>query len=276
LRFRVLGSQGLGTIPNLACDGRPSCARPARKPAPRARARARARQVVEGGSFQECKAAALKALNKDKCKGLPKARWAGGWGRGWGRHGQSALSARPAARPRPRARPTGHRPRRPLPFNTPSPRKNQDECSFDGVWHIKPAKMGRFYYVSSFFWDRAADAGIITRPDAIEWRTTPQARPAAGAAMGRGAGAAGGRGRGRGGRRGAGRDARRAGAALGGGEGLFCGKHRARAQVGPRTNLTHSRTVPNHASHHHRSPPSPQRRSLPTARPRCAARTRSR
>ncbi|GBF96232.1 hypothetical protein Rsub_08777 [Raphidocelis subcapitata] len=47
-------------------------------------------------------------------------------------------------------------------------------CSFNGAWRGKPASMRRVYYVSSFFFDRALDAGIIADPAATEWRTTPK------------------------------------------------------------------------------------------------------
>ncbi|KIZ06578.1 hypothetical protein MNEG_1382, partial [Monoraphidium neglectum] len=46
-------------------------------------------------------------------------------------------------------------------------------CSFSGVWRGKPASMQRVYYVSSYFWDRALDSGIITDKSAIEFKTTP-------------------------------------------------------------------------------------------------------
>jgi hypothetical protein len=37
--------------------------------------------------------------------------------------------------------------------------------------------MGRVYYVSSYFWDRALDSGIIASKDAIEWKTSSAVRP---------------------------------------------------------------------------------------------------
>ncbi|KAI8471404.1 MAG: nucleoside phosphatase GDA1/CD39 [Monoraphidium minutum] len=46
-------------------------------------------------------------------------------------------------------------------------------CSFNGVWRGKPEAMRRVYYVSSYFWDRALDAGIIPDKHAIEFRTSP-------------------------------------------------------------------------------------------------------
>jgi apyrase len=51
--------------------------------------------------------------------------------------------------------------------------RSADECSFGGGWRGKPAGMARQYYVSSYLWDRAADAGIIPDAGATEWRTTP-------------------------------------------------------------------------------------------------------
>ncbi|KAI8468567.1 MAG: nucleoside phosphatase family-domain-containing protein [Monoraphidium minutum] len=48
-------------------------------------------------------------------------------------------------------------------------------CSFNGVWRKPPPGMKRVYYISSYFWDRAEDAGIISDPDAFEWATTPSA-----------------------------------------------------------------------------------------------------
>lgn len=48
-------------------------------------------------------------------------------------------------------------------------------CSFDGAWHAKPEGMQTVYYISSYFWDRAIDSGIIHDPDANSWPTTPGA-----------------------------------------------------------------------------------------------------
>lgn len=50
---------------------------------------------------------------------------------------------------------------------------DQAECSFNGAWRGKPKGMERVYYVSSYFWDRAEDAGIITDRNAINWVTSP-------------------------------------------------------------------------------------------------------
>jgi hypothetical protein len=49
----------------------------------------------------------------------------------------------------------------------------QDACSFSGAWRGKPAQMARVYYVSSYFWDRASESGIIADKAAIEWKTSP-------------------------------------------------------------------------------------------------------
>lgn len=49
----------------------------------------------------------------------------------------------------------------------------QEACSFSGAWRGKPSSMARVYYVSSYFWDRALDSGIISDPKAISWKTSP-------------------------------------------------------------------------------------------------------
>lgn len=49
----------------------------------------------------------------------------------------------------------------------------QDACSFNGAWRGKPSSMARVYYVSSYFWDRAQDSGIISDKAAISWKTSP-------------------------------------------------------------------------------------------------------
>lgn len=56
----------------------------------------------------------------------------------------------------------------------------QPECSFNGGWRGKDLSKGRQYYVSSYFWDRAMDTGIITDPKAISWPTKPEVGAAAG------------------------------------------------------------------------------------------------
>jgi apyrase len=49
----------------------------------------------------------------------------------------------------------------------------QEACSFSGAWRGKPRGMQRVYYVSSYFWDRALESGIIDDKAAIEWKTSP-------------------------------------------------------------------------------------------------------
>jgi hypothetical protein len=61
-------------------------------------------------------------------------------------------------------------------------------CSFDGAWRGKPEAMKRVYYVSSYFWDRALESGIITNKSAPHWRTTPGVRPWRPRGRGRGRG----------------------------------------------------------------------------------------
>ncbi|KAI8475039.1 MAG: nucleoside phosphatase family-domain-containing protein [Monoraphidium minutum] len=58
----------------------------------------------------------------------------------------------------------------------------QSACSFSGAWRGKPGGMKRVYYVSSYFFDRAVEAGIIPDKGAINFGTTPKefARRAAG------------------------------------------------------------------------------------------------
>ncbi len=47
----------------------------------------------------------------------------------------------------------------------------QDQCAFNGAWGgtRKPTA----FYVSSYFWDRATDAGIIADEAAITWTLKP-------------------------------------------------------------------------------------------------------
>ena len=47
----------------------------------------------------------------------------------------------------------------------------QEQCAFNGAWggSVKPTA----FYVSSYFWDRATDAGIIGEKDAITWTLKP-------------------------------------------------------------------------------------------------------
>ncbi len=54
------------------------------------------------------------------------------------------------------------------------PSQPQDLCSFAGGWRGKASSSARVYYVSSYFWDRATDSGIIADKAAIEWATTPK------------------------------------------------------------------------------------------------------
>jgi apyrase len=77
-------------------------------------------EVVEGGDFKRCSAAAYKALEHDKACGQP-----------------------------------------------------QEACGFNGAWRGKPTDMKRIYYVSSYFWDRAQDSGIIADKNALQWKTSP-------------------------------------------------------------------------------------------------------
>lgn len=50
----------------------------------------------------------------------------------------------------------------------------QEQCAFTGAWRGPPSdSTNRVYYVSSYFWDRATDAGIISDHHAIDWKTTP-------------------------------------------------------------------------------------------------------
>lgn len=49
----------------------------------------------------------------------------------------------------------------------------QEACSFNGAWRGKPSSMARVYYVSSYFWDRALDSGIIADKKATSWKTSP-------------------------------------------------------------------------------------------------------
>ena len=44
----------------------------------------------------------------------------------------------------------------------------QEQCSFNGVWG-GGSRHPTAFYVSSYFWDRATEAGIITDPKAVTW-----------------------------------------------------------------------------------------------------------
>ncbi|KAG2502069.1 hypothetical protein HYH03_000562 [Edaphochlamys debaryana] len=48
----------------------------------------------------------------------------------------------------------------------------QDECGFNGAWRGDGLSEGREYYVSSYFWDRALETGIIAEETAIMWPST--------------------------------------------------------------------------------------------------------
>ncbi|EFJ53213.1 hypothetical protein VOLCADRAFT_78871 [Volvox carteri f. nagariensis] len=50
----------------------------------------------------------------------------------------------------------------------------QIQCSFNGAWRGNGLSKGRQYYVSSYFWDRAFETGIIKEQDAIMWPTSPR------------------------------------------------------------------------------------------------------
>lgn len=54
----------------------------------------------------------------------------------------------------------------------------QEQCAFNGAWGgvRKPTA----FYVSSYFWDRATDAGIIADEGAITWTLKPSDLSAAG------------------------------------------------------------------------------------------------
>jgi apyrase len=56
-------------------------------------------------------------------------------------------------------------------LHDPWPCRAQDQCAFNGAWGggAKPTA----FYVSSYFWDRATDAGIIGDKAAITWTLKP-------------------------------------------------------------------------------------------------------
>ena len=58
---------------------------------------------------------------------------------------------------------------------SPSPLRPQDQCTFNGAWR-GAARVGASYYISSYFWDRAIDSGIISDERALTWKTTPGVR----------------------------------------------------------------------------------------------------
>ena len=57
------------------------------------------------------------------------------------------------------------------PLLPPCPHQSAS-CSFKAPWRGTTATKP-IYYVSSYFWDRATETGIIGRADAIDWETTP-------------------------------------------------------------------------------------------------------
>ncbi|KAG2445302.1 hypothetical protein HYH02_008769 [Chlamydomonas schloesseri] len=50
--------------------------------------------------------------------------------------------------------------------------KPQAECSFNGAWRGDGLSKGRDYFVSSYFWDRAFETGIIEDEGAAMWEVT--------------------------------------------------------------------------------------------------------
>lgn len=48
----------------------------------------------------------------------------------------------------------------------------QDQCAFNGAWG-GGSRHPTAFYVSSYFWDRATDAGIITDENALTWDLKP-------------------------------------------------------------------------------------------------------
>ncbi|GAX84844.1 hypothetical protein CEUSTIGMA_g12265.t1 [Chlamydomonas eustigma] len=51
----------------------------------------------------------------------------------------------------------------------------KDQCSFNGAWRgDAAAAQSRSYYISSYFWDRARDTGIIANPKATSFTTKVQ------------------------------------------------------------------------------------------------------
>ena len=142
-------------------------------------------EVVEAGDFKRCAAAALKALDHDKDCGQEKVcGCCGGGTAAWVslrlRFALELSGARAHTRARPRHTRTHTHVRTHTHIythiHTLPPAPKQSSCSFSGAWRGKPGRMKRVYYVSSYFWDRALDAGIIADKAAIEWRTSPGVR----------------------------------------------------------------------------------------------------
>ena len=44
----------------------------------------------------------------------------------------------------------------------------QEQCSFNGVWG-GGSRHPTAFYVSSYFWDRATEAGVIADKNAVTW-----------------------------------------------------------------------------------------------------------
>lgn len=68
---------------------------------------------------------------------------------------------------------------RALPHHTlpPRPRHSeppQEQCSFNGAWRGTDLSKGRDYFISSYFWDRAFETGIIKDKNATTWETSAQ------------------------------------------------------------------------------------------------------
>lgn len=49
----------------------------------------------------------------------------------------------------------------------------QEHCSFNGSWDGGRGEGQKVFYISSYFWDRALDIGIIKDKDASKFETTP-------------------------------------------------------------------------------------------------------
>eukprot|EP00884_Botryococcus_braunii_P017771 jgi/Botrbrau1/4678/Bobra.33_2s0041.1 len=48
----------------------------------------------------------------------------------------------------------------------------QDQCAFNGAWG--GVRQPKAFYISSYFWDRATDVGIISKEGATTWTVTPK------------------------------------------------------------------------------------------------------
>lgn len=47
----------------------------------------------------------------------------------------------------------------------------QEQCAFNGAWG--GVRQPKAFYVSSYFWDRATEVGIISKEEATTWKVTP-------------------------------------------------------------------------------------------------------